>query len=80
MNKLLIAAVVSFPLIFGAQEQIENNYSTTSVVTVVGGIILGKDSDKIEKYKREDCPVCEGKGWYMSGDGIKKIQCQYCEE
>ena len=80
MNKLFIAAVVSFPLIFGVQEQIKSNYSTTSVVTVVGGVILGKDSGKIEKYKREDCPVCEGKGWYMSGDGIKKIQCQYCEE
>lgn len=55
-------------------------YSTTSVVTVVGSVIASKSEDNIEKkYKRKDCPVCKGKGWYMSGDGIKKIDCQYCE-
>jgi hypothetical protein len=24
--------------------------------------------------------VCKGKGWYISGDGIKKVDCGYCEE
>jgi hypothetical protein len=28
---------------------------------------------------RSDCPVCKGKGWYMSGDNILKIECTYCE-
>jgi hypothetical protein len=32
-----------------------------------------------QKYKRKDCPICKGKGWYMSGDGILKIDCTYCE-
>lgn len=55
-------------------------YSTTSVVTVVGAVVgtCHQDIEK-EKYKRKDCPVCKGKGWYLSGDGIAKINCQYCE-
>lgn len=60
---------------------LNTNYSTTSVVTIVGAIIKSEhQKDSIEKkYKRKDCPVCKGKGWYMSGDGIEKINCQYCE-
>lgn len=54
--------------------------STTAPVTLAGGIIKSKHSDgDTVKYKRKDCPVCKGKGWYMSGDGIKRIDCNYCE-
>lgn len=54
--------------------------NTKAAVTIVGGIIKSKHSEEIDKkYKRKDCPVCKGKGWYMSGDGIKKIECLYCE-
>jgi hypothetical protein len=54
--------------------------STTAPVVIAGGIIKAKHSDEITiKHKRKDCPVCKGKGWYMSGDGIKKIDCNYCE-
>lgn len=54
--------------------------STTAPVTVAGGIIKAKHAQEtVEKYKRKDCPVCKGKGWYMSGDGILKIECTYCE-
>jgi hypothetical protein len=54
--------------------------STTAPVTVAGGIIKAKHvQENVEKYKRKDCPVCKGKGWYMSGDGILKIECTYCE-
>lgn len=54
--------------------------STTSAVTLVGGIIKSthiEQSDK--KYKRKDCPVCKGTGKYLSGDGIKMVDCGYCE-
>ncbi len=55
-------------------------YSTTSVVTLIGAKIAASQKlDSTEKYKRKDCPVCKGKGWYISGDGIAKINCQYCE-
>ena len=33
----------------------------------------------MDETRRMDCPVCKGKGWYISGDGIEKIECQYCE-
>lgn len=61
-----------------------SNYtgSTTAVVCLVGGMIKAKnvDNDNVnKKYKRKDCPVCKGQGWYWSGDKIKKIECQYCE-
>jgi hypothetical protein len=50
------------------------------VVTLVGAKIKCANREPTTvKYKRKDCPVCKGKGWYMSGDGIKKIECTYCE-
>lgn len=57
------------------------NYDATGIVTLVGAKIAAqKDTeDKPKKHKRKDCPICKGKGWYISGDGIKKIDCQYCE-
>lgn len=54
--------------------------STTAPVVIAGGVIKAQNSnDVVTKYKRKDCPVCKGKGWYMSGDNIKKIDCTYCE-
>lgn len=54
--------------------------STTAPVVIAGSIIKTKHiQDSSVKYKRKDCPVCKGKGWYMSGDGILKIDCTYCE-
>ena len=54
--------------------------STTAPVTLAGGIIKAKHVQEVsQKYKRKDCPVCKGKGWYISGDGILKIDCTYCE-
>lgn len=82
MSKILFAGIITLPILFGYQgvDSDAKNYSTTSVVTIIGGTILAQHTETVEKYKRKDCPVCEGKGWYMSGDGIKKIACQYCEE
>lgn len=76
MNKLSIGLLCVGLLFF------QSNYygSTTAPVVVAGGIIKAKHTDQTtKKYKRKDCPVCNGKGWYMSGDGIKKIECTYCE-
>ena len=75
MNKILIASILSLPILFGSS----TNYSTKSVVTLIGAKIISENSGVIDKYKRKDCPVFKGKGWYISGDGIAKIQCQYCE-
>lgn len=76
MNKFYIG-LFCIGLLFG-----QSHYygSTAAPVVVAGGIIKAKNNEDItKKYKRKDCPVCKGKGWYMSGDGIKKIECNYCE-
>lgn len=63
--------------IFGAYGY---NGSTTAAVTLAGSIIKSKYVDNsAKKYKRKDCPVCKGQGWYWSGDKIKKVDCGYCE-
>lgn len=82
MIKILLSTTISLPLIFG-QFLFTNTadpppYSTTAVVTLVGAKIAAQ-KDVVKKHKRKDCPVCKGKGWYISGDGIAKISCQYCE-
>lgn len=53
--------------------------SPTACVTIAGAIINAQHTDSIKKYKRSECPVCKGKGWYISGDGIAKVDCGYCE-
>jgi hypothetical protein len=75
MNKIIALLLVSS--IFTASGYYG---STTAPVTLAGGIIKSKSVVEItKKYKRKDCPVCKGVGWYMSGDKIKKIECTYCE-
>ena len=54
-------------------------YTTTGVVTIVGGILKARSVEVVQKYKRKDCPVCKGTGYYISGDGIAKVNCGYCE-
>lgn len=75
MNKLFIGLFCT-TLLFA-----ESRYygSTAAPVALTGGIIKAKHVESASKYKRKDCPVCKGKGWYMSGDNIKKIECTYCE-
>lgn len=54
--------------------------STTSAVTLVGGIIKSTHVDPSDKkYERKNCPVCKGTGKYLSGDGLKMVDCGYCE-
>lgn len=55
------------------------NGSTTSSVVLAGGIIKAQNTNIEKKYKRKDCPVCKGLGWYISGDKITKVDCGYCE-
>lgn len=75
MNKVLVSCLIA-SIVFASYQY---NGSTTGVVTLVGGTIKAKNVDNQKKYKRKDCPVCKGQGWYWSGDGIKKVDCGYCE-
>jgi hypothetical protein len=74
MNKL-ISGLVIYTILFGSSYY----GSTMAPVTIAGAIIKAQSVETTIKYKRKDCPVCKGKGWYISGDGIKKVDCGYCE-
>jgi hypothetical protein len=76
MYKLLaIPLVCSIGLFSASQYQ----GSTLAPVVLSGAIIKTSHIETTKKYPRKSCPVCKGKGWYMSGDTIKKVDCGYCE-
>ena len=75
MKSLISLSLIAI-IIFGSTKY---NGSTLPAVMLAGGVIKAKYLNIDHKYKRKDCPVCKGKGWYISGDGIKKVECGYCE-
>lgn len=75
LNNSLIP-LLAFSLLFGSSVY---DGSTKASVVLAGGILKARGMVDVKKYPRKDCPVCEGKGWYISGDGIKKVDCGYCE-
>ena len=75
MNKILTILLLG-SIVAGA---IKYNGSTTASVVLAGGIIKAQTVHVDKKYKRKDCPVCHGTGWYISGDKISKVECGYCE-
>ena len=76
MNKILGLMLIASLVTAGAYKY---NGSTVSAVVLSGGIIKAQHTEVEKKYKRKDCPICKGKGFYISGDGIKKVDCGYCE-
>lgn len=76
MNKLVCLLLMTSFLV---SSDYGYNGSTTSAVTLVGGVIKAKHVDKEKKYPRKSCPVCKGTGKYLSGDKIKMVDCGYCE-
>lgn len=75
MSKYFCAILIG-SVIFSA---LKYDGSTTASVTIAGGIISAQHLNVEKKYKRKDCPVCKGSGWYISGDKITKVPCGYCE-
>jgi hypothetical protein len=75
MNKVLFL-LLSFGVIYTS-----NSYqgSTLAPVIIAGSVVKHEGSEIVKKYKRKDCPVCKGTGKYLSGDGIKMVECGYCE-
>lgn len=76
MIKVLAFCLICSIGLFGS-----GSYSGSTLASVVlsGAIIKTSHLEVIKKYPRKNCPVCKGKGWYMSGDKIKKVECGYCE-
>lgn len=76
MIKVFSWALIASVVIAGAYKY---KGSTVSAVVLSGGIIKAQHTDIDKKYKRKDCPICKGQGWYISGDKISKVDCGYCE-
>jgi hypothetical protein len=76
MTKILNVLLIGSVFLFSAYKY---NGSTLPAVVIAGGIIKAQHTDASKKYKRKDCPICKGTGFYISGDGIKKVDCGYCE-
>jgi len=76
MNKFLGLLLIA-TLVFGSSSY---KGSTTAAVVLSGGIIKSTHIEMPDKkYERKNCPVCKGTGKYLSGDGIKMVDCGYCE-
>ena len=75
MNKLFALFLIGSILFTGSKYK----GSSTACVVLAGGVIKAQSVENNKKYKRKDCPVCKGKGWYISGDNITKVPCGYCE-
>lgn len=76
----ILNIVLATTLLLNTSYNYEYSGSTQAAVSIVGGIIKAKHSTNEKKYPRKNCPVCKGKGWYISGDDITKVPCGYCEE
>lgn len=77
MNKIFL--VIPLLASIGIYTSSEYNGSTIASVNIAGGIIKAQHVNVDKKYKRSECPVCKGQGWYISGDEITKVPCGYCE-
>jgi hypothetical protein len=76
MKNIIVALLISTTV------SISIDYRTISpaaAVCLVGGQLKSQNQNIVQKYKRKNCPICKGKGWYISGDKIEKIDCGYCE-
>lgn len=79
MKTIILLIVSSFFLLNQTNDgEIFSRTRSTAAVTIAASIIKVKNSDNTKKYPRKNCPVCKGQGWYISGDGIKKVDCGYC--
>jgi hypothetical protein len=77
MNKILFSFLMGSLLLASSATY---NGSTIAPVVIAGSIVKSSGVEIVKKYNRKDCPVCKGTGKYLSGDGIKMVDCGYCEE
>lgn len=81
MNNKIVVLLVCSIFLTGCENAVSFSSSllkATAACAIAGAKISVKEEIE-KKYKRSQCPVCKGKGWYISGDGIAKVECGYCE-
>lgn len=74
MNKLILPLLLIS--VFATSTRYDGN--STAPVVLAGSIVKNIGNEPIKKYPRKNCPVCKGTGKYLSGDGIKMVDCGYC--
>lgn len=76
MPKFILLCLLSVSVAYSSSE-----YSGGSLAPcIMAGAVVKHEGDQLEKkYPRKSCPVCKGTGKYLSGDGIKMVDCGYCE-
>lgn len=75
-KNILILLLISSVSTYGLHQY---SGSSTAPVILAGAVVKHMGAEIAQKYKRKDCPVCKGTGKYLSGDGIKMVDCGYCE-
>jgi hypothetical protein len=76
INTKILLAILGMSLIMSTSVY----RPVTAIVTIAAASVKASIVPLVQKHKRKDCPICKGKGWYISGDGIAKVDCGYCEE
>jgi len=76
INKTLLVAILGFSTLIVSSKA--NVAPTKGAVVLAGSVVASQQDTDTKKHKRKDCPVCKGKGWYISGDGIERVNCGYC--
>jgi hypothetical protein len=77
INKILFL-MLSISILSTSSREIYNG-GTLAPVILAGSVVKHLGTEIATKYKRKDCPICKGTGKYLSGDGIKMVDCGYCE-
>jgi hypothetical protein len=76
MNKLIVVMLSAMAIAYGSSTY---DGGTLAPVILSGAIVKHSGAEITKKYPRKNCPVCKGTGKYLSGDGIKMVDCGYCE-
>jgi hypothetical protein len=76
VNKIFAIIIISAVSFINV---VKYNGDSLAPVVVSGALIKHSGVEIKVKYPRKNCPVCKGNGWYLSGDKIRRVDCDYCE-
>lgn len=85
MKKINIYLLLFAVLFSGCGKITEKQYTQESYKSEIVCVYVYYNHNKPQeiivdkKYKRSECPECKGTGILVSGDGLSRIACQYCE-
>jgi hypothetical protein len=86
MYKYLLSIMLMLSIVSGCDSVIQKDYPKQQSKTVIANVIIREHllnpvtNVVIDtKHKRSECPECKGTGKLKSGDGLKTVDCNYCE-